>query len=216
MTKAILFDLDGTLADSIEDIRDAGNWALARSGFAPYEGADYLRFVGSGVQTLIERMLAAYPHTYEDYERVYTDYRARYSVHSLDKTRPYDGVRELLDHCRAGGVRCAVVSNKPMEQTEVVIAKLFRPDDFAYVYGQREPYAPKPAPECVYHIMDTLGVTADECLYVGDTDVDMLTARNAGLRAIGALWGFRTRAELVDAGAWRLAENARDIIPLLG
>ncbi len=215
MIKAVLFDLDGTLANTLDDIADSGNWALTQCGFAPYPVERYVYFVGSGVNTLIERMLADYPHTEQQYRQVLSLYSDRYQAHSFDKTRPYDGIDDLLEDLRRRQIACAVVSNKPMAGTRQVIETLFRPGSFAYIYGHMPPYAPKPAPEAVFHVLEQLGVQPADCLYIGDTDVDMQTARNAGIVSVGAVWGFRTRAELEANGAEYLADAPREVIDLV-
>ena len=216
MTKAVLFDLDGTLCNSLPDIVRSANLALAQLGFPGYGQEEYKRFIGSGVKKLISRMLAKYPHTETDETRLLELYMKIYSEHSLDETRPYDGVEELLGELRRRGISAAVVSNKPMADTRKVIGQLFPPECFAYVYGQTEPYRPKPDPAAVFHVLDKLGVNPEDCLFVGDSGVDMQTAENAGIFSVGALWGFRSREELLENHACAVCENAREIIPLLG
>lgn len=215
MTKAVLFDLDGTLCNSLPDIARSANKALAELGFPPHEQEAYRLFVGSGVKKLISRMLAKYPHNKADEARLLEVYQRVYREHSLDETRPYDGVRELLDELRSRGIAAAVVSNKPMPDTRTVIARLFQPEDFAFVYGQMEPYAPKPDPAAVFYVLEQLGAKPEDCLFVGDSGVDMQTAENAGIRSVGALWGFRSREELMENRACFLCSNAREIISLL-
>ena len=215
MVKAVLFDLDGTLCNSLPDIAESANHALRQLGYPGYEQEAYKQFVGSGVKKLISRMLAKYPHDAADEARLLEVYQGIYHEHSLDKTHPYDGVRELLDELRRRSIRAAVVSNKPMPDTRKVIAALFRPEDFAFVYGQKEPFAPKPDPAAVFYVLAQLGAKPEECLFVGDSGVDMQTAENAGIFSVGALWGFRSREELTENHACTVCANAREIIPLL-
>lgn len=133
----------------------------------------------------------------------------------MDKTCAYDGIMELLDFCRQHQIACAVISNKPMSDTKEVVSQLFGEGYFQEVYGNLPPIPVKPAPDAVFRVMEKLGVEKEECLYFGDTDVDMQTAKNAGLTAIGALWGFRTYEELQENGADYILEDPRDAIPIL-
>ena len=215
MIKACIFDLDGTLSDTIADIADSGNYALERNGFLPYPEKDYCYFCGSGVRTLIQRKLEKQPHTPQQFEQVLADYSRQYAAHNMDKTCAYNGIPQLLSFCREHGVACAVVSNKPMADTQAVVSRLFGDGAFQEVYGIKPPIPVKPAPDAVFYVMDKLGVHPEECLYFGDTDVDMQTAKNAGLTAIGALWGFRTYEELQENGADYILEDPRDAIPLI-
>lgn len=215
MIKACIFDLDGTLSNTIADIADSGNYALERNGFQTSPQEKYCYYCGNGVRTLIQRMLGDQTYTQEQYDKVLADYLERYAAHNMDKTCAYDGVQELLDFCHQNGVACAVVSNKPMDGTRTVVEQLFGLDQFQEVYGHLPPLPVKPAPDAVFYVMEKLGVTAEECLYFGDTDVDMQTAKNADLTAVGALWGFRTYEELSENGADYLLEDPRDAIPLI-
>lgn len=215
MIKACIFDLDGTLSDTIADIADSGNYALEKNGFSSHPQQAYCYFCGSGVRTLIERMLAKESYTPQQFEQVLEDYTRQYTAHSMDKTCVYKGIPQLLSFCQEHGVACAVVSNKPMANTKSVVAQLFEEGTFQAVYGNQPPIPVKPAPDAVFYVMEQLGVKPEECLYFGDTDVDMQTAKNAGITAMGALWGFRTYEELQENGADYILEDPRDAIPIL-
>ncbi|MCH5194382.1 MAG: HAD family hydrolase [Oscillospiraceae bacterium] len=212
--KLIIFDLDGTLVDSLEDLADAANYAMKHFGYPVHPIEAFRYFVGNGIPKLIERCLLESERSPERIEEVRAVFSGYYNVHFADKTRPYDGIPELLDKLRSEGVRTAVASNKSDDFTHVITDSFFK-GTFDAVIGSREGVPRKPAPDIVFDIMKELGADASDTYFAGDSNVDMYTAKNAGIRAIGCLWGFRTKEELLEGGADFLAENPWSIFDIL-
>ena len=210
---AVVFDLDGTLADTLDDIADAVNHALALHGVPTHPREAYRTLVGEGVDNLVERALP--PSRRELHAPVLEAVRDHYVAHMLDKTVPYEGVPELLEAVGARGIPMAVLSNKPAPATERIVEALFGPGRFAAVVGHSPELLHKPHPGSALEIARRLGVEPGRCLYLGDTSTDMDTAVAAGMVPVGALWGFRDRAELEAHGARELLERPRDLLPLL-
>lgn len=206
--KAVFFDLDGTLVNSIYDIAGAMNYALEQLGFPTFTVEQYDHMVGNGMVKLCQRAL---PAGQEDkLDALLAGYKARYLSHCCDETRVYDGVPEMLAALRQAGLKLALISNKPQEQTDRV-AGHYLPGMVDLAYGQREPFPVKPDPACFRFVAETLGVKPEEVLYCGDSAVDIQFARNAGAESLGCIWGFRGRKELEDAGAQHLAESPREL-----
>ncbi len=217
-TKLIIFDLDGTLLNSVEDLGRAVNHALQLRGLVTHTMGEYRYFVGNGVRKLIERALrASLGHDADTklQEEVLADFMPYYIEHKCDYTRPYDGIPELLQALEKHGVKIAVASNKFIEGTQALVKNFFPDVTFTSVLGQREGVPVKPNPQIVYDILSEAGVTASEALYVGDTGIDMQTARNAGVESIGVLWGFRTKDELIENGAVHIISKPSEILNLL-
>lgn len=207
--KAAIFDMDGTILDTLEDLRDSVNAALAWAGF-PERTLDEVRsFVGNGAWKLIERAVPA--GTEEETARKVLDfYRPWYEAHARIKTAPYPGVPEALAALQAAGVRLAVASNKPDPATKQLAAHYF-PGLFDAAIGAKDGVAVKPAPDAVLEVMGLLGVTAAETVYIGDSDVDIATAKNAGTDCVSVAWGFRDEAFLRENGASRVARSAKEL-----
>ncbi len=199
MYKTYIFDLDGTLLDTLGDLAASTNYALRQYGMAEHSIDDIRRFVGNGVGKLIER---AVPGGLENpqFEDVLATFRKHYMEHSLDTTCPYPGVEDLLRELRAKGCRVAVVSNKFYNATRELCRHFFA-DTVEVAIGEREDIRRKPAPDTVFEALRQLGVTTDDAVYIGDSDVDVATARNAGIPCISVLWGFRDRDFLTAHGA---------------
>lgn len=215
MKKACIFDLDGTLLDTLSTIGGYMNEALASEGIAPFPMDDYRYFVGDGARTLVARALRAANALTEDrQDRVFSLYSRLYDAAPNGKTRPYEGVLPLLTALKERGVRVAVLSNKP-DFAACAVVKSFFGDLVDIAHGGRDGIPLKPAPDGVTALLDELSVTADECLYIGDTGVDMDTARAAGLFGIGVTWGFRDEAELREHGASALVHTPADILSYL-
>ena len=196
---AVLFDLDGTLVDSLGDLADAMNFALAEQGLPPHAEDKYRYFVGEGVENLARRAL---PEGQEErLPRLLADFRARYAAHFADRSRAYPGVGELLARLSAERRPMAVLSNKREDFTQSVVERLLPAQLFRVVRGERPGVPKKPDPAAALEVAALLGARPDACAFVGDTSIDMACAVRAGMVPIGALWGFRTRAELLDAGA---------------
>lgn len=206
--KAVLFDMDGTLLDTLEDLRDAVDHVLAENGWNGRSLEEIRQFIGNGARKLMER---AIPETVapQRFEEILAAYRAWYEAHSCVKTAPYPGMVELLGELEKMGVKTAVVSNKPDEATRALAARFF-PGMAAL--GQREGMEPKPSPALVAQCLAELGVRADEAVYVGDSEVDVATARNAGMDMIGVSWGFRGREALELSGAKTVVDTAEELL----
>ena len=212
--RAFLFDLDGTLVDSLGDIGGAMNFALAACGFPRHHLADYRRFVGEGVEMLARRAAPASPDAERRRVELIAAYQHRYAEHLFDATVPYPGIAELLAVLRTRDVPLGVLSNKPDEPTRRLCAALFPPGTFACVQGQLPDVPAKPDPGAALALAAQLGVAPAEVAFVGDTAVDMRTAVAAGMRPVGVAWGFRP-LELRETGAERVVERADELLELL-
>ena len=215
MKRLVIFDLDGTLLDSLQDLAVSMNHALRQNRFPEHELTAYNYFVGNGVDKLIERALPENARDAETFSRVKADFVAYYSLHKADFTAPYPGVVELLRALREKEVLLAVASNKFQSATRALVPYYFGEGTFSFVYGQREGVPVKPDPQIVFDILQEAGMSRDEVLYVGDSGVDMQTASRAGVSGVGVLWGFRTREELTANGAAYLVERPAEILGLL-
>ena len=213
MIKAVLFDLDGTLCNTLADLADAANFALAQHGFAPQPTESYKRFAGGGVGTML-RLAIGQPVDDAKLAVVLADYLARYSGHFADKTTCYDGLPELIAVLKSQSYRLAVVTNKPQATAQLVIDQLY-PGRFDLIIGQREGLSLKPDPAAAKLAMDTLGVRPCECVFIGDSGVDMQTAIASGALPVGVLWGFRSRDELLQTGAMHLLDAPDELFALL-
>lgn len=200
MYKLVIFDLDGTLLNTITDLAEAGNAALRSLGLREHPEEAYKTFVGEGVYKLIERALPKEYRTTDQIKALKGVFDAYYAEHSLDHTKPYDGILELLSLIQKRGIDCAVASNKPHIYTNELVKLMFK-DKIAFALGQREGIPTKPDPAIIREILQYFNTETEACLYVGDSDVDMYTAKNAGIRSVGVSWGFRTEKELLGAGA---------------
>lgn len=211
--KAIIFDLDGTLTDTLEDLFLSTNYALRSCGL-PERGLDEIRrFVGNGVRKLIERAIPEDTET-KMYERCFEVFRAHYVIHCQDHTSLYPGVASLLTALHAKRYLMAVVSNK-IQAGVTELAHTFFQGVIDVAIGEQTGIPRKPAPDMVQAALSQLGVTASEAIYVGDSEVDLLTAANAGLPCISALWGFRSRDFLIAHGATVMAEHPLDVLDLV-
>lgn len=212
MIKTVLFDLDGTLLNTIDDLADAGNWVCAQNGWPTFTVAQFKLMVGNGIPKLVERFSPADCRSPAQLAATLAEFDQVYGVHMHDKTAPYPGIPELLARLKAAGVKMAVFSNKADEFARAVVARYFDADLFEVVRGALPDVPTKPAPEGTRALMARLGVEADgSVLYVGDSNVDVETAHNASLPCCGVLWGFRTREELTEAGAEYLAEDTQGL-----
>lgn len=205
-----IFDLDGTLIDSIGDLASSCNYALRKYGMGEYSVDEVRMMVGNGVKKLMER---ATPDGLANplFDEIYACFRQHYMVHNLDTTRPYPGITETLAALKGRGKNLAVVSNKFYAATQELVTHFF--GDLIHVaIGEREDIRKKPAPDTVMEAMRQLGVGADECVYIGDSDVDIDTARNSGMPCISVLWGFRSKEFLLEHGASRLISSPRELL----
>ncbi len=211
MYKCYIFDLDGTLLDTLQDLANSVNYALRQYSMPEHSLDDVRRFVGNGVRLLVER---AVPDGAKNplFEAVFDCFRQHYMQHSLDTTRPYEGIHELIQELKARGCQMAVVSNKMMAATQELVRHFFPEIPVAIGEHEAAGIRKKPAPDTVYEALRQLGGTVVGAVYVGDSDVDLATARNSGLPCISVLWGFRDRDFLLAHGATTFAEHPLDIL----
>lgn len=209
MIQAVLFDLDGTLTNTLEDIAFAMNRALRMHGLPEHPVDAYRYLVGNGAKVLAQRAVG---DRLDLAEQVQRDYQAYYEKHNLIQTKPYEGIPELLAALQAKGLKLCVFSNKPHADTCRVVAHFFPAVDFTLVRGQKEGIPVKPDPAGALLMARELGIPPEDFLYVGDTDVDMLCARRAGMHPMGAAWGFRGEKELRDAGAEKVMNRPDELL----
>ena len=212
MYNTYIFDLDGTLLDTLTDLAASCNYALRTHGMPEHSIDDVRRFVGNGVRKLMERAVPD-GEVNPDFEATFATFREHYMQHSLDTTKPYPGIEDVLTELKARGCRLAVVSNKMMAAT-VELCKHFFPDTIEVAIGEKEAEGirKKPAPDTVFAALKRLGVSGDNAVYVGDSDVDLATARNSNLPCISVLWGFRDRDFLLDHGATTLITSPKELL----
>jgi phosphoglycolate phosphatase len=214
-TGLIIFDLDGTLLNTISDLAHSTNFALEKNGFPVHPIETYKYFVGNGINKLFERALPEGGKTEENINRIRKDFLLYYDHHNTEYTKPYEGIPELLKFLQLKGLKIAVASNKYQQATEKLISRFFPEVKFSSVFGQREGIPAKPDPTVVYEILKVADIPTAEVLYVGDSAVDMKTAINSGITSVGVTWGFRLRSELEANGAVYIAESITDIINLI-
>lgn len=216
MTKLIIFDLDGTLIDTRKDIADACNYALCRCGYPPRELDEYNMMVGRGIYNLFRNALPEGKADEAVVSRMKDYFVPYYNEHKCDFTRPYEGIMEALEILSQKGIRFAVASNKYQEGTEELVRKFFGKYDFVKILGQRDGMPIKPDPMIVEEAMSEVPeISKEEVVYCGDSDVDMQTGINAGVRTIGVTWGFRTREELEAYSPWALIDKPQEIIDII-
>ena len=215
MKRLFIFDLDGTVLDTLGTIAHYANAALVKNGIAPIEREQYKYLVGKGIANLIRGMLE-YRDAYTDelYARVYGDYDTAYNADVSYGTEIYPEMKETLDALKERGVRIAIVSNKPDVATQRVVVRCFGEGYFDFVTGQRADVPLKPDPTAVNAVIEQFGAKKSECVYIGDTGGDMVTAKNAEIQAVGVLWGFREGEELLAAGADVLISRASELLEL--
>ncbi|GIW94022.1 MAG: phosphoglycolate phosphatase [Pirellulaceae bacterium] len=213
--RGVIFDLDGTLIDSLRDIAEAANKALAGEGLPPHELDEYRYLVGEGVQILMERAIPRALQTPEVVKRCMERFRTHYQQGWHVHTRPYPGVEQLLEQLRQRQIPTAVLSNKPHDFTQMCVARFFPSHAFRVVLGVREGATRKPDPAGALWIGEQLGIESHQLVFLGDTRIDMLTARAAGMLPVGASWGFRETHELIEAGAVRVLDRPLDLLELL-
>ncbi|MBE6097883.1 MAG: HAD family hydrolase [Schwartzia sp.] len=207
--KAAVFDLDGTLINSLSDLTDSGNEVLEKYG-RPKETEDAFRyFVGNGSKKLIERILPDLDN--DGIEKALAEYKEIYAKRLLNKTKPYDGITEMLEELKKRGIKIGVCTNKHMSAAEKILGKLFSEGTFDAYVGGRQGVPHKPDPANVFYVLEKLGVKPEETVYLGDTSVDMETAHNTGALAVGVTWGFRPEKELIESGAEILISHPMEL-----
>ena len=213
--QCVIFDLDGTLLDTLQDLADAANRVLERAGLPQHPVSAYRYFVGDGLTALIERIVPESDRTPRLLASLAEDFRRDYGRHWREATRPYDGVEEMLAGLERLGLPVSVLSNKPHEFTQACVEAYFPGVPFRRVLGHREGGPRKPDPGGALAIAADLGVDPATCLYLGDTATDMQTATRAAMYPVGALWGFREGEELLRAGARHLLAHPRELLQLV-
>lgn len=213
--KAIVFDLDGTLLNTLDDLGNAVNRVLKKNGFPIHTMDTYRYLVGDGVPTLITRALPEDKRNEDIIHACSREFREDYKQNWNVKTRPYDGIAEMLDALTAHGLKMTILSNKPDFYTKQCVTALLPKWVFEVVLGQRDSVPQKPDPAGAMEIVDYLKISPESFLYLGDTAVDMKTATTAGMYPVGALWGFRSKEELQENGAQVLIKKPQQILNLL-
>ena len=215
LTQLAIFDLDGTLIDSIGDLADAMNTVLRELGHPIHPRDDYRYLVGDGIEFLVRRALPHEVVEKTDVAEVVQLMRQEYSTRWTATTRPFPEIPRLLGELENQGIRNAVLSNKPDGPTRDIVGELFPDDPFAIVQGARDGVPLKPDPTTALEIVSALGAQPERSIFVGDTSVDMKTGRNAGMRTVGVTWGFRDAEELLDAGAEHIIEGPLQLLEIL-
>ena len=213
MYKAVIFDLDGTLLDTLGDLHAAVNYALSAFGFPKRSLEEVRRFIGNGVVKLMQRATPENTDAETD-GKCLEVFREYYLIHMRDMTAPYEGVTSLIEELSARGIKTAVVSNK-LHEAVCKLCEDYFPGLIDEAIGVSVESERKPSPVNVYKALEKMGVTAEECIYIGDSDVDVQTAHNAGVKFIGVTWGFRDNDELLKAGAEIIADNCDDILNII-
>lgn len=213
--KAVIFDLDGTLLDTLDDLADSMNYVLSSNGFQIHDKSKYKYFVGDGMRNLVKRSLPEGNFEEKAIDTYFNQMREQYSKNWAVKSKPYSGISELLDALDAKNFPKAVLSNKAHDFTVQVVKELLSNWQFTYVYGEREGITRKPDPSGALEIAKKLGLKPEEIIYVGDTSTDMKTAVNAGMFPVGVLWGFREKEELIEHGAKLIISDPLELLKLI-
>lgn len=213
--KLAIFDLDGTLLNTIADLAQSTNQALAACGYPTHATEAYRFFVGNGINKLFERALPESERNEKNVLRIRSLFLPYYDQHNADFSKPYPGISSLLEELQAHGLQLAVASNKYQRATERLVAHYFPHIRFAAIFGQREGIPVKPHPQIVHDILHITPTPLEQVVYIGDSGVDMQTALHAGIDSIGVLWGFRPKEELEKFSPTWLVEKAEDITTLI-
>ena len=215
MKKLAIFDLDGTLLDTLADLAAATNYALSQYGYPTHETDAYRTFVGNGINKLFERALPEAERTQDNILKIRSLFVPYYDIHNADLSRPYQGITDVLEALQAKGIRIAVASNKYQAATAKLIAHYFPNITFQTVFGQRENVPTKPDPSVVNEIIEIAQVTKNDVVYIGDSSVDMQTGKNAEVCTVGVTWGFRPRTELEAYHPDYIADSREELLHFL-
>ena len=213
MIKAVIFDLDGTLANTLLDLSVAANLALEKQGFEPHAADEYRFFVGNGIPVMLKRASGGRAEG-EILEQLKKDFFEYYNVHYCDKTDVYDGMRELVSDIKKQGLKTAVVTNKEDKVAKTIVEKLYG-NQFSLICGNTEGMPAKPDPTLTLQVMKRLGVTPEECVFLGDSGVDIQTGVNSGAVPVGETWGFRDRNELSENGARYIIDAPAQLLGII-
>ncbi|MBY4797641.1 HAD family hydrolase [Collinsella sp. AGMB00827] len=212
----VIFDLDGTILDTLEDLATAGNHVCTQHGWPTFAVDEYRHKVGNGMLKLVERFMPAeLVSNQELFEASLAEFRAYYSEHKEDHTGPYPGIIEMLDALHAAGITVAVLTNKDHSAAVPLVERFFGKDRFAYIQGRIPEFPPKPAAPVTLHVLEVLNADPEHTLYVGDSNVDVACGHNAQLTVAGVTWGFRGRTELEEAGANYIVDTPEELISLV-
>lgn len=209
--KLAIFDLDGTLLDTIADLAAATNFALAHYGLPTHKEEEYKFFVGNGINKMFERALPEDKRNEEYITKLRSQFVPYYDVHNSDLSRPYPGMVELLKELQRNNIAIGVASNKYQEAAVKLVLQFFPGVDFALILGQREGVPSKPDPTIAYEIIEHTGIAKEDTVYIGDSCVDMQTGKNAGITTVGVSWGFRPKAELESYNPDFIADDADEL-----
>ncbi len=210
--KAVLFDLDGTLLDTIDDLADSMNRVLIRHGFQTHGVEAYKYFVGNGMENMVKSALPEDRRDQGTVTQCGAEMEEEYFAHWADKTKVYDGVPALLNGLSARKIKMAILSNKPNNIARIMVDRFLKEWSFNIVFGARDSHPRKPDPTAAREMCKILELSPEQVLYAGDTDTDMVTARRANMFAVGVLWGFRTKDELINSGAQKIAEQPTELL----
>lgn len=213
MTKLIIFDLDGTLLDTLDDLTNSVNYGLRALNYPTHDRTSIRNFVGNGITKLLERSLPA--DAPEDaLEKLSALFHPYYALHRSDTTHPYSGISEVTEQLKEKGYLLAVASNKRDDAVKALITHCF-PNHFDIVYGESDGVPRKPAPDIIYKILEEAAVKPSECLYIGDSEPDIETVQNAGISGLFVSWGFRTRETLAAHGGEPIIDHPEEIFQYL-
>lgn len=211
MIKIAVFDLDGTLVDSLTDLAQSVNKGLKKAGCKEQPIENYKHYVGNGREVMVRRAMGEKSKDENLLKIAIETFNAEYALHCNDNTKDYDGCDKMLDSLAQNGIKTAVLSNKPDEFVGAIVAKVYPNHTFTEAWGQKPEYKRKPDKEALTAMLNKHGINPDECIYVGDSDVDVLTAKNAGVHMAGVEWGFRGKDELIATGAPFVASTAEEL-----
>ena len=211
MIKMAIFDLDGTLADSLTDLAQSVNKGLVKAGLEEKPIENYNHYVGNGRDVLIKKAMGSFAEDEKLRSVVRDTFDKEYYLHCNDNTTPYKGCSQLLQKLENQGIMTAVLSNKPDEFVARILKKIYPEHKFAEAWGQKPQFKRKPDGEALLAMLKKHNISKDDCIYIGDSDVDVFTAENAGVKMAGVGWGFRGREELINAGAPFVAETAEEL-----
>ena len=211
MIKIAVFDLDGTLVDSLTDLAQSVNKGLKKAGLEEKPIENFKRYVGNGREVMVKRAMGEKSNDESLFKIAIETFNAEYAVHCNDNTKSYEGCDKMLETLAENGIKTAVLSNKPDEFVGDIVEKIYPNHTFTEAWGQKPQYKCKPDKESLTAMLDIYGITPDECIYIGDSDVDVLTAQNAGVHMAGVEWGFRGKEELMATGAPFVASTAEEL-----